>query len=71
MIARKPLELPPAVARAFLKAMNDYFNEKDPTKQDAIAVHQLSVLQQYLGPREKKLRLSDVKKMFLEMRGTA
>jgi hypothetical protein len=65
----KPLDLPPAVARAFVDAMNDYFAESDNTKSDAIAAHQLSALRQYQGPREKPLRLSDVKQMFLEMKG--
>lgn len=70
-MTRKPLELPPAVARGFVSAMNDYFAEKDPTKRDAIAAHQLGVLKDYQGPREKKLRLDDVKKMFLAMRNHA
>jgi hypothetical protein len=38
---RKPLDLPPAVARAFFKAMRDYFAEEDKTNRDAIAAHQL------------------------------
>jgi len=37
-------------------------------KQDAIAVRQLHALKEHQGPLEKKLRLSDVKKMFLEMK---
>ena len=61
-------ELQPAVARAFVDAMNDYFAETDKTKRDAIVVHQLSVLQQYRGPRGEKLRVSDVKEMFAAMR---
>jgi hypothetical protein len=69
MIVRKPLDLPPAVAKAFVNAMNDYFVEANPTKRDAIAAHQLSVLRDYQGPREKKLRLDDVKEMFQEMKG--
>jgi hypothetical protein len=36
MIIRKPIELPPAVARAFVNAMNDYFIETDQTRRDAI-----------------------------------
>jgi hypothetical protein len=31
-------------------------------------VHQLKVLQEFQGPREKKLRLDDVKAMFAEMK---
>ena len=34
MVLNKTPELPPAVARAFVSAMNDYFAEKDPTKRD-------------------------------------
>lgn len=68
MIKRKPPEFPLAVAKAFIRAMEDYFTEQDPTRRDAIAVHQLDVLKQYQGPREKPLRLSDVKRMFLLMK---
>jgi hypothetical protein len=30
MVTRKPLELPPAVARGFVSAMNDFFAENRP-----------------------------------------
>jgi hypothetical protein len=69
VVVRKPLELPPGVAKAFVAAMRDFFAESDKTKRDAIAAHQLSVLSQYRGPREKALRLSDVKQMFVELKG--
>ncbi len=68
MIKRAPLDLRPRVARAFIGAMVDYFVEANPIKRDAIAAHQLDVLKRYQGPREKKLRLSDVKEMFAQMR---
>jgi hypothetical protein len=48
--------------------MRDYFIEANPTKRDAIAAHQLSVLRDYQGPREEKLRLEDVKEMFAQIR---
>jgi hypothetical protein len=39
---------------------------------DAIAVRQLNALKkEHQGPRDKKLRLSDVKEMFLEMKRIA
>jgi hypothetical protein len=66
---RKPLELPPAVARAFVKDMKAYFAEENRYKQDEIALRQLHALWEFQGPREKKLRLSDVKAMFVEMKG--
>jgi hypothetical protein len=68
MVKAKPLELPPAVARAFVKDMKAYFAEKDGYIRDAIAVRQLHALKQHQGPREKALRLSDVKNMFIEMK---
>ena len=70
MITRKPAEFPLAVAKAFAMAMEDYFAEENPTMRDAIALHQLHVLRQYQGPRDKPLKLSDVKRMFLQMRNT-
>jgi hypothetical protein len=33
----KPIELPPAVARAFVKDMRAFFAEKSATKRDEIA----------------------------------
>ena len=45
-----------------------YFDEADQIKRDVIAVKQLHALKQLQGPQEKPLRLSDVKKMFVEMR---
>ena len=62
---RKPNELPPAVARAFVKDMRAFLAEKNAIKRDVIAARQLHALKQhYTG----KLRLSDVHEMFLEMR---
>jgi hypothetical protein len=45
-----------------------------PTEQyraavNAIAVRQLHALKDFQGPREKSLRLSDIKQMFREMKG--
>lgn len=65
MSPNKPLEIPPTIARAFAKAVEDYFSESNHTKQDAIAAHTLKLLKDY----DSKLRLSDVKAMFREMRG--
>lgn len=69
MVVRKPLELLPEIARGFVRAMKDYFAEGNPTKRDAIAAHQISVLHDYL--REKKLRLEDMKEMYEQRKGHA
>jgi hypothetical protein len=68
---RKPLDLPPAVARAFVEDMKAYFAEEDRRKRDEIALRQLHVLREHQGPREQALGLSDVKAMFLQMRNHA
>jgi hypothetical protein len=64
----KPFNIPPDIARGFVSAMRDFFAEDDAIKRDAIAAHQLHVLRGYQGPRDKKLRLEDVKQMFQEMK---
>jgi hypothetical protein len=69
MKAPKRVDLPPAVARSFVKDMGAYFAEENQTKRDVIAVRQPHALKEHQGPREKALRLSDVKQMFLEMKG--
>lgn len=69
MVVRKKIDLPPGVSKGFVTAMRDYFAESDNTKRDAIAAHQLSVLNQYRGQREKPLWLSDIKEMFRELKG--
>ena len=62
---RKELELPPAVARNFVKDMRAFFAEKSTIKADAIAARQLHALREHYAD---KLRLTDVKTMFLEMK---
>ena len=71
VMARNPLEPPPEVARRFFKDLSAFLVEKDPIKADAIAARQLQALREYQGPQEKKLRLSDVKQIFLQMKNHA
>jgi hypothetical protein len=54
--ARKPLELPTAVARNFVRDMRAFFAEKNAIKADEIAARQAWTLNQHLGPRDKTLR---------------
>jgi hypothetical protein len=67
----KHIELPPRVAQAFVKDMRAFFKAKNQLKQDEIASRQLHALWAFQRPREKKLRLADVKEMFLQMRDHA
>jgi hypothetical protein len=67
----KPIELPPEIAQAFVRDMKAVFKAKTQLKQDEIAARQCWALQAFQGPREKKPRLTDVKRMFLERRDHA
>jgi hypothetical protein len=62
----KPIDLPPAVARRFAEDMHAFFKETNQIKQDEIAARQLHALRHYYVG---KLRLTDVKKMFVQMKG--
>src|SRR5262245_37135241 len=64
----KPLELPPNEAQAFVKDMRAFFKAKNQLKQDELASRQLHALWAFQRPREKKLRLADVKAMFVRMK---
>ena len=67
----KPIELPPKVAQAFVRDMHAFFKAKNQLKQDEIASRQLHALIAFQRPRDKRLRLADVKAMFLQMRDHA
>jgi hypothetical protein len=64
----KPIELPPTVARRFVEDMRAFFAEKNGIKADEIAARQLPALRQHYAG---KLRLTDVKEMFVQMRDHA
>jgi hypothetical protein len=61
------IEIPPGVARRFVEDMCAYFAETNPIKRDEIAGRQMSVLRQYQGPRERPVRIADIKDMFRQM----
>ena len=65
---RKQLEVPPAVARAFMKDLRAFFAAKNQIKADEIAIRQLTALNEYLGRRDRPLRVTDIKAMFHQMR---
>jgi hypothetical protein len=68
MIKRSQIELPPEIARRFFEDLRAYRRERNPIKADEIAARQLDALRGYLRPRDRKLRLSDVKELFKQMR---
>jgi hypothetical protein len=67
----KSLELPLKVARAFVRDMQAFFKARTQLEQDEIASRQLHALQAFQHPRDKRLRLADVKQMFLDMKDLA
>ena len=67
----KNIELPPRVAQAFVKDMRAFFKAKNQLKQDEIASRQLHALIAFQRPRDKRLRLADVKEMFRQMKDHA
>jgi hypothetical protein len=67
-MARKPLDLPMQVAKAFAKDMRAYHAEGDAMKRAEIVQRQLDALHRFQGPRDKKLRFQDITRMFEEMK---
>jgi hypothetical protein len=65
---RTPLEIPPEISKRFVHDMQAFFAEGNAIKQDEIAARQLHALNEHRGPRDRPLRLPDVKKLFLLMR---
>jgi hypothetical protein len=74
-MSSKSIELPPRVAQAFVRDMRAFFAAPNMLKQDEIAARQLArqlqALNEHRRPRDKPLRLADVKQMFLQMRDHA
>ncbi|WP_338692033.1 hypothetical protein V5279_37975 [Bradyrhizobium sp. 26S5] len=64
---RKPLEIPPDVARSFAEKMRLFHAERDPLKRDEIAADTRHLLLQHM-PNGTKLRLADVLELFHLMR---
>ena len=61
-ITRKPLGIPPQVARQFAADLRSHA-ESDPLKRDEIAANTRHLLLQHM-PKGAKLRLADVLELF-------
>lgn len=66
----KQLELPPEAALAFVEDMRAFLAAKNQLEEDEIAAAAGWRLKQHL-PKGTKLRLSDVKALFLAMKDHA
>ena len=62
------MELPPEVARRFVEDMEAFHRETNPIKRDEITLRQLHALREHRKPSAPKLRLSDVRELFGQMR---
>jgi septin family protein len=68
---QKPLEFPLAIAKAFVRDMRTFHAEENSIKRDEIASRQLHALIAFQRPQDKRLRLADVKQMFLQLKDHA
>jgi hypothetical protein len=66
--APKPIELSPGFARRFAEDTRAYFAETNLIKRDEIAARQLHALGQHYN---SKLKLTDVRELFLQMKDHA
>lgn len=62
--------MPPDVARAFIADLRAYFREPCELKRDDIAARQRDVLAEHM-PRQRDLRVEDVKELFGRLKGIA
>jgi hypothetical protein len=63
------IDLPPKIARGFMADLAAYCAEVDEHKRTEIAARQRHILSDYLPQRAARLRVSDVRAMFDQMRG--
>jgi hypothetical protein len=70
-IPSKPIDLPPKVAKTFVKHMQAYYAERSAIKRDKIAGDAAQLLKPDLPPRDRKLRLPDIYEMFEAMKDHA
>jgi hypothetical protein len=69
-VPRKPIEIPPVAAKAFVKDMRAFHAVATGFERDEIAARQLHPLREHL-PRGARLRLTDVHEMFQAMKDHA
>jgi len=64
------INIPPEAAQAFMQDLQLFFAETSQIERDAIAARQRQLLLEHMPPRSK-LRLTDVKELFHQMRPRA
>jgi len=64
---RKQIEIPPEAAKAYVRDMKKFFMAKALLDQDEVAAGTAWMLKNHL-PRGTKLRITEVKELFLQMK---
>ena len=68
---RKPLEVPPAAARNFVRDMHAFHAAKTGFEKDEIAARQLHALREFQRPGDKQIKITDVQRLFAAMKDHA
>ena len=68
---RKPVQIPPAAAKAFMRDLKAFFKEKDTHKRDLIAGDQMRALWEHQRPSDRRVTILDVKELFYAMKDHA
>ena len=68
---RKPIEIPSAAAKAFVKDMRAFHAAKTGLEKDEVAVRQLHALREFQRPGDKQIKITDVHRLFAAMKDQA
>jgi hypothetical protein len=68
---RKPIEILPAAAKAFMRDLKAFFKETDPHKRDLIAGDQMRALWEHQRPGDRRVNILDVKELLYAMKDHA
>jgi hypothetical protein len=68
---RKPVDIPPNAAKAFMRDLKAFFKEPDPHKRDEIAARQMHSLWEHQRPGDRRVNILDVKELFHAMQNHA
>lgn len=66
-VPRKPIEIPPASARALIADIRAFHRAKTGFEKDEIAARQLHALRKHSPSWSKKLRIADIWELFNRM----
>jgi hypothetical protein len=68
---RKPIDIPSATVKAFMRDLKAYVREPDIRKRDLITGDQMRALWEHQRPRDRRVNILDVKELFYAMKDQA